>query len=150
MTLEERLMHDLKDAMRAGAAGERRKSTIRLARSAIHYAQIAAGHPLSEAEVIQVLQHEVKMRRDAIDVYVQVGREDRADIEREEIVILQDYLPQQMSDDEVTAVVREVIAGSGATSPADIGKVMPLLMQRLRGKADGRLINQIVREQLAS
>jgi len=148
MSIEERLMNDLKDAMRAGAAGELRKSTIRLARSAIHNAQIAAGHPLSEAEVIVVLQREVKQRRDAIEEYVKAKREDRADIEREEIRILQDYLPQQMSAEEIDVVVREVIAETGARGVADLGKVMPVLMQRLKGKAEGRLINQIVRQQL--
>jgi uncharacterized protein YqeY len=148
MTIEERLMNDLKDAMRAGAAGERRKSTIRLARSAIHNAQIAAGHPLTDAEVIAVLQREVKQRRDAIDEYVKVRREDRADIEREEITILQDYLPQQMSAEEIAVAVRAAIAETGARGPADLAKVMPLLMQRLKGKAEGRLINQIVRQQL--
>jgi len=148
MTIEERLMADLKDAMRAGAAGERRKSTIRMARAAIHNMQIALGHPLNDAETIQVLQREVKMRRDAVDEYARVGREDRADIEREEIVILQDYLPAEMTLEEVTAAVREAIAETGATSVAEIGKVMPLLMQRLKGKAEGRLINQVVRQQL--
>ena len=148
MTIEERLMADLKDAMRAGAAGERRKSTIRMARAAIHNMQIALGHPLNDAETIQVLQREVKMRRDAVDEYARVGREDRADIEREEIVILQDYLPAEMTREEVTAAVREAIAETGATSVAEIGKVMPLLMQRLKGKAEGRLINQVVRQQL--
>ncbi len=148
MTIEERLMADLKDAMRAGAAGERRKSTIRMARAAIHNMQIALGHPLNDAETIQVLQREVKMRRDAVDEYARVGREDRADLEREEIVILQDYLPAEMTLEEVTAAVREAIAETGATSVAEIGKVMPLLMQRLKGKAEGRLINQVVRQQL--
>lgn len=148
MIIEDRLMNDLKDAMRAGAAGERRKSTIRMARAAIHNAQIAAGHPLSDDEVIPVLQREVKMRRDAIDEYVRVGREDRAAIEREEVAVLQEYLPQQMSADEIAEIVRATIAETGARSVADIGKVMPLLMAQLKGKAEGRLINQIVRQQL--
>src|SRR5437870_2208859 len=77
MSIEERLMSDLKDAMRAGAAGERRKSTIRMARAAIQNAQIDAGHPLGDAEVVQVLQREVKKRRDAVDEYERVGRADR-------------------------------------------------------------------------
>ncbi len=148
MTIEERLMNDLKDAMRAGPAGELRKSTIRMARAAIHNTQIALQHPLSEEEVIAVLQREVKQRRDAVEEYVKAHREDRAQIERDEIAVLQQYLPQQMSADEIRAYVEQAIAETGARGPADIGKVMPVLMQRLKGKAEGRLINQLVRQQL--
>lgn len=148
MTIEERLMNDLKDAMRAGSAGELRKSTIRMARAAIHNTQIALQHPLSEEEVIAVLQREVKQRRDAVEEYVKAHREDRAQIERDEIAVLQQYLPQQMSADEIRAYVDQAIAETGARGPADIGKVMPVLMQRLKGKAEGRLINQLVRQQL--
>jgi uncharacterized protein YqeY len=148
MSTEERLINDLKDAMRAGAAGEVRKSTIRMARSAIHNAQIALGHPLNEEEVTAVLQREVKQRRDSVEEFTKAGRPDRAAMEEAEITVLQQYLPQQMSPAEVTAVVREAIAASGATSVADIGKVMPRLMGQLKGKAEGRLINQIVRQEL--
>jgi uncharacterized protein YqeY len=103
---------------------------------------------LSEEEVIAVLQREVKQRRDAVEEYVKAHREDRAQIERDEIAILQQYLPQELSADEIRAYVEQAIAETGARGPADIGKVMPVLMQRLKGKAEGRLINQLVRQQL--
>ncbi|HUS17971.1 MAG TPA: GatB/YqeY domain-containing protein [Chloroflexia bacterium] len=148
MTIEERLMNDLKDAMRAGAEGERRKSTIRMARAALKNAQIELQHPLSDDEAITVLQRQVKQRRDSIDEYEKAHREDLAQIEREEIAVLQAYLPQQMSADDVAAVVRATIAETGAQSLADLSKVMPVLMTRLKDKAEGRLINQIVRQQL--
>ncbi|HMA34547.1 MAG TPA: GatB/YqeY domain-containing protein [Chloroflexia bacterium] len=148
MTIEARLLQDLPDAMRAGAAGERRKATIRLARAAIKNAQIAAGQPLSDDEVVAVLQREVKQRRDSIEEYTKGHREDLAQIEREEIAILQQYLPQQMSADEIRVVVQEIITATGAHGLADISKVMPPLMARLKGKAEGRLINQVARQQL--
>jgi len=148
LTIEERLMGDLKDAMRAGVAGEVRKSTIRMARAALKNSQIALGHPLSEAEVITVLQREVKQRRDSVEEYTKAQRSDLADRESSEITVLQGYLPQQMSEDEIAAVVREVIAETGAHGPGDLSKVMPPLMIRLKGKAEGRLINAVVRRQL--
>jgi uncharacterized protein len=148
MTIEERLMQDMKDAMRAGESGVVRKDTIRMARAAIQNERIALGHTLSEEEMIAVLQRQVKQRRDAVEEYRKVGRADRAEAELAEIAVLQDYLPQQMSADEIAAVVREVIAQTGAQGSAAISKVMPILMGRLKGKAEGRLINQIVRQEL--
>lgn len=148
MTIEERLMADLKDAMRAGPSGERRKSTIRMVRAAIHNSQIELGHPLTDAAVEDVLRRQIKQRRDSIDAFRQGGREELAQVEQEEIDVIQHYLPQQMSADEVTVVAREVIAASGAHSLADIGKVMPVIMERLKGRAEGRTINQVVRQLL--
>ena len=95
-----------------------------------------------------MLQRQVKQRRDSIAEYEKAHREDLAQIERDEIAVLQAYLPQQMSADEIAAVVRATIAETGAHGPGDLSKVMPVLMARLKGKAEGRLINQIVRQQL--
>ncbi len=149
MTIEERLMADLKEAMKAGASGERRKSTIRMVRSATHNAQIELGRPLTDAEVEDLLRRQVKQRRDSIDAFRQGGREDLAQIEQEEIAVIQQYLPQQMSAEDVTVVAREIIAATGAQSMTDIGKVMPVIMERLKGQAEGRTINQVVRQLLS-
>jgi uncharacterized protein YqeY len=148
MSIEERLMADLKEAMKAGPSAERRKSTIRMVRSAIHNAQIDLGRPLTDAEVEDLLRRQVKQRRDSIDAFRQGGRDELAQAEQEEIDVIQQYLPQQMSADEVAAVAREIIAATGATSLADIGKVMPVIMARLKGQAEGRTINQVVRQLL--
>jgi uncharacterized protein YqeY len=148
MSIEERLMADLKDAMKAGPSAERRKSTIRMVRSAIHNAQIDLGRPLTDAEIEDLLRRQVKQRRDSIDAFRQGGREELAQAEQEEIDVIQHYLPQQMSADEVAVVAREIIAATGATSLADIGKVMPVIMARLKGQAEGRTINQVVRQLL--
>lgn len=148
MSIEERLMADLKESMKAGPSAERRKSTIRMVRSAIHNAQIDLGRPLTDAEVEDLLRRQVKQRRDSIDAFRQGGREELAQAEQEEIDVIQHYLPQQMSADEVAVVAREIIAATGATSMADIGKVMPVIMARLKGQAEGRTINQVVRQLL--
>jgi len=139
---------DLKDAMKAGPAGERRKETIRFIRAAIHNAQIELKRPLTDTEIEEVLRRQVKQRRDSIEAFLQGGRPELAQKEQEEIEVIQVYLPQQMSADEVTEVAREVIAATGAQSLADLNKVMPVMMQRLKGQAEGRTINQVVRSLL--
>jgi uncharacterized protein YqeY len=147
-TIEDRLLADMKEAMKAGPAGERRKETIRFIRSALHNAQIEQRRPLTEAEVEDILRRQIKQRRDSIDAFLQGGRQDLAQKEQEEIDVIQQYLPQQMSAEEVAVVAREVIAATGAQSVADLNKVMPVMMQRLKGRAEGRTINQVVRELL--
>ena len=149
MTIEERLWADLKEALKAGPRAERRKSTIRMVRAAIHNAQIDLHRPLTEAEVEELLRRQVKQRRDSIDAFRQGGREELAANEQAEIDVIQQYLPQQMSAEEVTAVAREIIAATGAASLSDIGKVMPVIMARLKGQAEGRTINQVVRQLLS-
>jgi len=147
-SIEDRMQADLKDAMKAGPAGERRKETIRFIRAAIHNAQIELKRPLTDTEIEEVLRRQVKQRRDSIEAFLQGGRPELAQKEQEEIVVIQVYLPQQMSADEVTEVAREVIAATGAQSLADLNKVMPVMMQRLKGQAEGRTINQVVRSLL--
>ena len=149
-TIEDRLLADMKEAMKAGPSGERRKETIRFLRSAIHNAQIEQKRPLTDPEVEDILRRQIKQRRDSIDAFRQGGRQDLAQKEQEEIDVIQQYLPQQMSADEVAEVAREVIAATGAQTVADLNKVMPVMMQRLKGRAEGRTINQVVRELLSS
>lgn len=148
MTLEEQLLADMKEAMKAREAGKTRLSVIRMARAALKNAEIARGHKLSEPEVIEVLAHEVKERQDSIPEFARGGRDDLVTKLEEEIRILKAYLPAQLSEEEIRRLARETIARVGAAGPRDLGKVMGALMPETKGRADGRLVNQIVRELL--
>lgn len=142
MSLKDQLMQDMQDAMRSG--DELRKSTIRMARSAIKNAEISRMAELDDAGVQDVLRKEIKQRRESAEEYGRGGRVDLADKETAEASVLEAYLPQQMSEEEITTEVRAIIAELGATGPKDMNKVMPAAMSRLKGKADGRAVNQVV------
>lgn len=147
MTLADRLQADMKTAMRQGDALTR--DTLRMALSSAHNAEVAARRPLTDDEFIGVLTKETKSRRESIDAYQKIGRDDLADKERAESDVLAVYLPQQLSDDEVRALVAEAIAATGATSARDLGKVMGWLSPRTRGRADGRAVSALVAQELA-
>jgi len=147
MALKEKLNNDLREALRA--RDENRKTTIRLALSAVHNAEIAAGSPLDDAGVTGVLAREAKQRRESIEEFRKGGRQDLVDKEQAELELLIAYLPQQLSRDEIVAEARKVIEQVGATGPRDKGKVMPVIMAQLRGKADGAEVNAVVTELLA-
>lgn len=142
MSLKEKLLQDLQDAMRSG--DEIRKSTIRMARAAIKNAEIARKAELDDAGVQDVLRKEVKQRRESAEEYRRGNRQDLADREMAEVEIIESYLPQQMGESEIEAEVRAVISEVGAAGPKDMSKVMPAVMSRLRGRAEGRIINQVV------
>jgi uncharacterized protein len=159
--LEDRIANDMKDAMRARDTVTR--DALRLLLAAIKNAQIpsyveadgsdptasAPGHvQLSDDDVEAVVQKQVKQRRDSIAEYTKAGREDLADKERAELTVYERYLPQQASAADIEAAARAVIAETGASSPRDIGKVMPVLTKQFAGRADGRQINEIVRSLL--
>ena len=148
MSLQDRLTEDLKQAMRQG--DERRKSTIRLVRAAITNAEIERGEELGDDEVLAIIGKEAKQRREAVTEFARGGRQDLVDQEEEELQILLSYLPAQMSRDEIEVAARQVIAEVGATSMAQMGEVMRRLMSQLKGKADGSLVNQVVKEVLTS
>ena len=156
MSLKDQLNADLRDAMRSGE--ETRKSTLRLLLTAIHNAEIppegASNAParieLDDDGVLNVIRREVKQRRDSMDAYAKANRQDLVDKEAAEAEILAAYLPAQMSRDEIEAVARDVIQRVGASGPADKGKVMPVIMGELKDKAEGRDINAVVTELLAS
>lgn len=146
MTLTERLEAAMHDAMRA--RDERRTQTLRMAMAAAHNQEIARGRPLTDDEVIEVLTRQVKQRRESIEMYRSAGREDRAAAEEAEAAILAEFLPEQLSEAEIEALARDAIAETGASSPGDLGRVMGALSPRTKGRADGRLVSDIVRRLL--
>ena len=147
MGLQEQLLADLQQAMRD--KDERRRSTLRMVRSAVKNAEIAKRKPLGDEDVLSVMQKEAKQRRESIEEYKKANRPDLVQVEQEELEIIESYLPKQMSVEEVREVARQVVTEVGAAGPKDIGKVMPVIMARLQGRADGRTVNQAVREELA-
>jgi uncharacterized protein len=147
MSLKERLQEDLKLSMKSKDA--LRLSVIRLAKSAIMNLEIARGHELSDAEVIEVLSKEAKQRTDSMPEYEKAGRNDIVEGLKNEVKILQEYLPAQLSEAELKQIIQETIQEVGVTSKKEIGKIMPVLMPKVKGKADGRLVNQIVNSLLS-
>ena len=149
--LRDRLDTDLKNAMRTKDAS--RVRTLRSIRAALQQKEIEKRGQdktlLSEEEIVAVLQKQAKQRHDSIEQYEKAGRSDLVEIEREELLIIEEYLPSQASDEEVRSVVEEVIREVGAVSMADMGKVMGKAMSRLKGKADGRRINEQVKQLLS-
>ncbi len=148
MSLTERLDEDLKQALRAG--DEVRKNTIRMLRASLKNQQIENRAPLDTQQELSVVQREVKRRREAAEEYRRVDRTDLAEKELAEAAVLETYLPEQLSDDELRGLVREAIGSTGATSPRDMGKVMSAVMLRVQGRADGRRVSTIAREMLSS
>src|SRR5881398_2746670 len=149
MTLSQRIDSDLKEAMRAKDAT--RLSVLRMLKSALKYAAIAksdAEAELSDAEAAQVIRKQVKQRQDSIESFEKGGRVELASKEKEELSILNAYLPQAMTGDELARVVRETIAEVGATSKAQMGAVMKALQAKVAGRADGKALSAEVQKQL--
>lgn len=147
MSLKDTLAGDLKDAIRG--RDERRKTAIRLVMAAVKNAEVAAGSALDDAGVLKVISKEVRRHRESIEGFQKGGRQDLVDEEEAELVVLRSYLPPAMSREEIVKAAREVIAQAGARGPADKGKVMPVLISQLAGRAEGREINEVVTELLA-
>jgi uncharacterized protein YqeY len=151
MTLQERIDSDLKDAMRAKDATK--LGVLRMLKSALKYAAIAksgSDAELSDAEAAQVIRKQAKQRQDSIESFEKGGRAELAAKEKEELSILNAYLPQAMSVDELAVVVRETIAEVGATSKTEMGAVMKALQVKVAGRADGKTLSQEVQKQLNS
>lgn len=147
--LKQQLKDQLKESMLA--KDELRTSVIRFILSGITYYEISiggAGYEATDEDVMTVIQKEVKQRKDSIEAYEKAGRQDLVDKEKAELAILQTYLPQQMSEEEVKKIIEAAIQETGATSLSDMGKVMSALMPKVKGKADGSLISKLVREAL--
>ena len=147
MTLSERLEAAMRDAMRA--RDERRTQTLRMAMAAAHNQRIAKGRELSDDEVVDVLTRQVKQRRESITMYRDAGRDDRAAAEEAEAAILAEFLPEQLSGEQIEELARAAIAETGAAGPGDMGRVMGALSPRTRGRADGRAVSETVRRLLA-
>lgn len=148
--LVDRIQSDLKQAMRDRDSARIR--TLRSIRAAIQQREIenrTAGAEISDEDAIALLQKQAKQRRDSIDQFEAAKRDDLVATEKEELEIIEHYLPKQLNDDEIRDIVQQVVQEVGAASISDMGKVMGPAMGRLRGKADGRRVNEIVRELLA-
>ena len=147
MSLKTQLTDDMKSAMKAGE--KERLGVIRLVNAAIKQREVDERIELDDAQVLAVLDKMVKQRRDSVAQYDAAGREDLASIERNEIALIEHYLPAKMSEAEIEDVVDGAIRDSGATGPADMGKLMGVLKPRLAGKADMGEVSAIVKRRLA-
>ncbi len=144
--LQQKLTDDLKQAMKSGDTVKR--SVIRLALAAIKNAEIAKQKALEDSDILGVIAKEIRQRKESIEAFKQGNRPELAANEEAEMAILEAYMPTQMSRDEIVAEARKVIAEVGAGGLGDKGKVMPQLIAKLKGKADGREINEVVTELL--
>ncbi len=148
MTLQERLVEEMKDAMRTGQA--EKLSVIRMVRASLKNREIerGKGKPLTDADVMEVILSGIKQRRDAIEQFRKGGRADLVAKEEHEVVILQSFLPPPLSDDELAGLVREAAVEVGASGPKDMGKVMKAVLPRVAGRAEGGAVNAVVKRHL--
>lgn len=146
MDTQNQIEKDFKDALRAG--DELRKRTLRLVLSSIKLVEVDKGESLEEGEVLAILQKEIKSRRESIADAEKAGRQDLIAETEEEISVLEGYLPQTLTQDEINSLAKEAIAEVGAESPKEMGKVMKVLMPRVQGRADGSVVSQTVRQLL--
>ena len=143
MSLKEQLTVDMKEAMKNKE--KERLAVIRMVRGAIRQQEIDGQKELGEEDVIAVISKEVKMRRDSIEEFQKGGREDLVEKTQAEIDVLLPYLPAQLSEDEVRELVKAAVEQTGAATPKDMGKVMGVLMPKVKGRADGKMVNTIVK-----
>ncbi|MEI9476382.1 MAG: GatB/YqeY domain-containing protein [Deltaproteobacteria bacterium] len=147
MSLEERLVDEMKQAMKSN--DKVRLSTIRMIRSAVKYKEIDLRKKLDDDEILRVMQGMVRKSEESIEQFKAGGRMDLVEKETKEIEILKSYLPQALSNEDVVRIIDESIQETQASSLKDLGKVMKSVMPKLTGKADGKLINQLVKERLS-
>ncbi|MGG1516751.1 GatB/YqeY domain-containing protein [Paenibacillus oryzisoli] len=146
MSLADRLNEDMKQAMKS--QDKFKLSVIRMVRSTIKNSEIDLKRSLDDNEVLEVLTREIKQRKDSLQEFTKAGRDDLADNLKTELAILAEYMPQQLSEEEVKAIVQQTIQQIGASSKADMGKVMTALMPQVKGRADGKVVNQLVQQLL--
>ena len=148
MTLEARIMEEIKTAMKAKNEAELR--TLRAIKSAILLEKTSgSGTEMTEADELKMLQKLAKQRRDSLDIFKQQNREDLAAKEQEELAIIERFLPKPLTQEELEAALKDIIAQTGASSPAEMGKVMGIASKQLAGKADGKTISETVKRLLA-
>lgn len=146
MSLKQRLTDDMKAAMKGGDKGT--LAVIRLVNAAIKQKEVDERVELDDAAVVAVLDKMVKQRRDSVAQYESAGREDLAQAERDEIVVIERYLPQKMGEAEIAAAIEAAVAETGASSAADMGRLMGVLKPRLAGQADMGLVSKLVKQRL--
>lgn len=147
MALKERLMEDLKNAMRNKEKSL--KDVITLVRAAIKQREVDERIDLNDEDIIDIIAKQVKQKRDSIESFEKGNREDLVAMTQNEIDILMEYMPRQLTEDEVDEIVKSAVDETGANTVKDIGKVMSIVMPKVKGKADGNLVNKIVRQYLS-
>jgi uncharacterized protein YqeY len=147
MLLRDRVNEDMKAAMKARDA--ERLGTVRLLLAAMKQREVDERITLDDAAVVSVIEKMLKQRKDSVAQYEKAGRQDLADKEKQEMVVLQAYLPQQMTDPEIEAVVAEAVASTGAVAPADMGKVMAIVKPKVAGRADMGRVSALVKAKLS-
>ena len=146
LSLSEQIMSDMKEAMKA--RDKIRLNTVRMIKSALMNEKIKAGHDLTAEEELTVLSREKKQREESIDEFTKANRKDLADETKQELAIVESYLPKQMTEEELNQAVSSAIAKVNAQGKSDFGKVMKVLMPKIKGKADGKAASNAVRKQL--
>lgn len=146
MSLSEQIMSDMKEAMKA--RDKVRLNTVRMIKSALMNEKIKAGHDLTAEEELTVLSREKKQREESIEEFTKANRKDLADETKQELTIVESYLPKQMTQEELNQAVSSAIAEVNAQGKSDFGKVMKVLMPKIKGKADGKAASDVVRKQL--
>jgi len=146
MSLSERLNDDMKQAMRGQE--KFRLSVIRMVRASIKNVEIDLRRSLEDNEVLDILNRELKQRKDSLQDFERAGRDDLVDALKVEIEIIAEYMPTQLTEEEITVIVKQTIQETGASTKADMGKVMGALMPKVKGRSDGKLVNQIVQQLL--
>lgn len=146
MTLQEQINADVIAAMKA-----KEEISLRALRSLKSALLLAASEPgangvVTDDAALKIFQKLAKQRKESLDIYVQNNREDLAQVERDELAVIEKYLPKQMSHEEIKAILQELVSNAGATAASDFGKVMPLAMKALAGKADGKIISAVLKE----
>ena len=144
MQLSEKLSNDYKDALRSGDKGK--VSILRMIKAAVKNKEIEKGTSLTDDEIYTIFRMFVKRANESIDQFSKAGRMDLAEKEKEELAIIQNYLPKQLGEDEVKGLIKDAISEVGAAGPKDMGKVMKLVMSKTKGQADGKFVNNLVKE----
>jgi uncharacterized protein YqeY len=145
--LKTRLQEEMKDALRAG--DKVRLGALRLLHASVKNREVELLHEVDDEEFVEVVGREVKRRKEAAEAYEKAGRQDLLDRERREQEVLEAYLPEQLSEEDVSALIDEAVASTGASGPGDLGKVMGYVMGKARGRVDGGTVNRLVRERLS-
>jgi uncharacterized protein YqeY len=146
--IADRLSAQIKDAIKAG--DRTRLQTLRLLATAVRNREVELRRDLTEEDLVEVATREVKRRKDAAEAYERGDRADRAELERAEQSVLEEFLPEQASEDEVRAAIEEAVTATGASGPGDLGKVMGQVMGKLKGRVDGGEVNRLARERLGA